>query len=85
MGGVIACLWDMRSAEKMVFEKSEWRKPLGRPKHKNNIKMAFFLGKMGVGIRIGFIWLGYSLESNSPERVNVRRWLSSGLLCPVVW
>jgi len=41
LGGPVACMGEMRNTYSILIVKAEWRRPLGRPRHRwqDNIKM----------------------------------------------
>jgi len=48
---------EMKSAHKVFDRKSEVKRPLRRPRHRQEDNVGMVLGKEGGKVWIGFIWL----------------------------
>jgi hypothetical protein len=57
MGWTCSTYWDRRGEYRVLVEKPEGKRPLGRPRHgwRDNIKMD--LQEVGCGVRTGLMWL----------------------------
>jgi len=59
--GLVACMRDRRGIYRVLVGKLEGKRPLGRPRWKNNIKIG--LQKWDVGAWTGLIWLSIGTGS----------------------
>jgi hypothetical protein len=48
---------DMRNTYKILVEKPEGKRPLGRPRRRWEDNIKIYLRTYGLGVWIGFIWL----------------------------
>jgi hypothetical protein len=56
--GHVACMGEVRGACNILVGRSEGRRPLGRPRRRyGRITLSWVLGKWGLGIWNGFIWI----------------------------
>jgi hypothetical protein len=55
--GYAACMGEMRNVYKILFRKSEGKRPLGRPRHRWRILLEWILGNQGDKLWTAFIWL----------------------------
>jgi hypothetical protein len=47
VGGTVACMGEGRGVYKVFVQRPEWKRPLGRPRHRWGITLRWTLGRWG--------------------------------------
>jgi hypothetical protein len=55
--GHVACMWERKSAYRLLVGKPGGRRPLGRPRHRWKDNIEINLPEVRCGVQIGSIWL----------------------------